>query len=164
MIDTLLAGDNLFFYFFVNIIFHLLTACLVFLLFKKIIKRRSIAFLLSLVFLIHPAISQAVAWLPGRNDTLLAFFSLLAILFFQKFSSSPKFKFLGLYSVFFFFALLTKETALFLPLLVIVYFFTLGKKDVAEKHDKIIVVLTSVFIGVIWYLLRSLAFLMLLNP
>ena len=159
MIDTLLAGDNLFFYFFVNIILHLLTACLVFLLFKKIIKRRSIAFLFSLVFLIHPAISQAVAWLPGRNDTLLAFFSLLAILFFQKFSSSPKFKFLGLYSIFFFFALLTKETALFLPLLVIVYFFTLGKKDVAEKHDKIIVVLTSVFVGVIWYLLRSLAFL-----
>ena len=159
MIDTLFSVDTFFFYFFMNIILHLLAACLVFLLFKKIIKRRSIAFLLSLFFLVHPTISQAVAWLPGRNDTLLAIFSLLAIIFFQKFSYSPKFKFLGLYSIFFFLALLTKETAFFLPFLVLVYFFTLGKKDAAEKHDKILVVLASVFVGVIWYLLRSLAFL-----
>lgn len=158
MVDTIFAGDNFFIYFFVNILLHLVAVILVFLILQKIINRRSLAFFLSLIFLVHPAISQAVAWLPGRNDSLLAIFILLSFIFLYKFIDNPKPRFLALYSVSFFFALLTKETAVFAPLLFIAYLFTIGRKSLAEKHDKILLVIFSFFAGIIWFLMRSLAF------
>jgi len=158
MIDTFLAGDNFFIYFLINIFLHLIAASLVFLILQKIFNRRPLAFFLSLVFLVHPAISQAVAWLPGRNDSLLAIFVLLSFVFLQKFLNNPRSHFLIFYSLSFFLALLTKETAVFAPLMVVVYLFTIGRKSVAEKHDKALLLIFSFFTGVIWFLMRSLAF------
>ncbi len=158
MLDTVLAGDIYFVYFLVNILLHLATAIMVFLILQKINIRKSASFLLSLVFLMHPAISQAVAWLPGRNDSLLAIFAIPAIWFLILFNEKPKLRFLLLYTLFFFLALLTKETSVFLPVLAVAYFLTIGRRQAAGKSEKFLVLLMSFFAGVIWYLMRNLAF------
>ncbi|UCD55136.1 MAG: hypothetical protein JSV93_06410, partial [Candidatus Omnitrophota bacterium] len=57
-----------------NIVIHLLAACLLFLLLIKLKYREGLAIFFSLIFTVHPVLTQAVAWLPGRNDSLLAVF------------------------------------------------------------------------------------------
>ncbi len=77
----------------------------------------------ALLFAVHPALAAAVAWIPGRNDSLLTVFVLAAWLFlpFAGFARSnaprPSGRLRGLapHLAFFAAALLTKETALVAP-------------------------------------------------
>lgn len=159
MFDAQLAGGTeLFFYFLDNILLHIIAVCLLFYFLKKIIKKDALAFFLSLVFLVHPALTQAVAWLPGRNDSLVTIFVLVTFLALINFSIKPQLKSLLIYGVLFFLAILTKETAIFLPFLAIVYFFSAGKSDKLSWTDRFLVLLFSFASGFIWLLLRSFAF------
>lgn len=82
----------------------------------------AVATLAAMVFAVHPVLAAAVAWIPGRNDSLLAVFALSAWLFFlrDRARSSPVARrtlvdralHLGLFGC----ALITKETAAVLPL------------------------------------------------
>src|SRR5579859_1970733 len=77
----------------------------------------------ALLFAVHPALAAAVAWIPGRNDSLLTLFVLAAWQFLpvEGFGSSSgppvrlRGRLLGLHLSFFAAALLTKETALVAP-------------------------------------------------
>lgn len=157
LFDASISGSKIFFYHFGNLWLHFLAVCLIFYFFKKITGKPPLSFVLSLFFLIHPALVQAVAWLPGRNDSILTIFVVAAVLCFMKFSSERKLiPFLG-YSVFLFLALLTKEVAIFLPLLIIFYFFTVGKQDKLSLSDKSLVIFVSGAVVFIWFLMRKLA-------
>lgn len=99
-----------------NIVFHLIAVWLVFKFFSELGYRRSLALLASLVIAIHPALAQAVAWVPGRNDSLLAVFvlaSLISLLNFLKRGSTFS---AVMTLVWYLLALMTKETAIVLPL------------------------------------------------
>jgi len=61
-----------------------------------------------------PVLTQAVAWIPGRNDTLLAFFALLSFISFLSFLEGRKWTQLAAHLLFLLLALLTKENAVFL--------------------------------------------------
>ncbi len=69
----------------------------------------------ALVFAVHPALAAAVAWIPGRNDSLLAVFALSAWLLFLRDRERPSATARALHFTFFALALLTKETAAVLP-------------------------------------------------
>lgn len=156
MIDAKLGGTLPFFYHLDNIIFHILAAMLVFCLLEKISRKKSLSFFFSLIFLVHPVLTQAVAWLPGRNDSLLAIFVLAAFIFFLNFLHQPKLKYYLGYLLFLFLALLTKETAVFLPLLVIFYFWFIDRGEI-DKTDKILLLGGSGAVGFVWFLMRALA-------
>jgi tetratricopeptide (TPR) repeat protein len=66
-------------------------------------------------------LAQGVAWIPGRNDSLLCLFLLLSFLFFVRADSSGKKGYFVPHLAFFTLALFTKETALGLPLMVLFY-------------------------------------------
>lgn len=60
-----------------NILLHCISVALLFLLLLRLLgANTTTAFILSLLFAVHPALAQAVAWIPGRNDPLLAVFTL----------------------------------------------------------------------------------------
>src|SRR3989338_4477566 len=69
---------------------HIFNGILVFWLLKRfdlgISKGRplTVAFLTSLIFLIHPLQTEAITYISGRGDALVAMFMLLALLFFYK--------------------------------------------------------------------------------
>jgi tetratricopeptide (TPR) repeat protein len=67
-----------------------------------------------LVFAVHPALASAVAWIPGRNDSLLAVMALASWLLLRR---TMRWTRTLAHLVFFALALLAKETALVLPLL-----------------------------------------------
>jgi hypothetical protein len=81
------GGENIASYHMVNVLLHIISVVLLFSLFKKLGIKELHAFLLALVFAVHPVLSQAVAWIPGRNDTLLAVFTLA---FFYCWPFSPR--------------------------------------------------------------------------
>ena len=63
-----------------NILLHCATCILVFLLLSSALRDDRIAILASLLFAVHPVHVEAVAWISGRKDLLVAFFSILALL------------------------------------------------------------------------------------
>jgi len=126
MPEAILGGSSPFWYHLANVIIHLIAASLVFKLFTKLKYSEIISLLFSIIFLVHPALTQAVAWIPGRNDSLLAVFILASFIYFLNFIEEKK---LGsmIWSIFFFaLALFTKETALVLPALCFFYLWLRG--------------------------------------
>lgn len=141
-------------YHLVNVLLHL-TACLLFFkLLRKLNAGPGRALFFSLLFAVHPLNAQAVAWIPGRNDILLAAFALPMLISFINFTNGGKNRDLILSSLFFVLALLTKETALVLPVLCLGYYFLLAGKPRAYRKLVINVSLwTAVFL--LWYLARN---------
>ncbi|HOD12967.1 MAG TPA: tetratricopeptide repeat protein [Candidatus Omnitrophota bacterium] len=155
MIDAFIAGTDPFVFHFSNILFHVLAVCVIFAVFKSLFLSQGKAFCFALLFLVHPANVQAVAWLPGRNDTLLGIFAGSTFLFFLRYLRSSRAGDLIWHFVFFFAALFTKESAVAMPVLCFVYFAYAQKKSSARLPIKI-------FVGWFlclgsWFLCRSMA-------
>jgi hypothetical protein len=156
MIDAQLGGMSPFIYHLDNILLHCLAALLVFYLLGRLVKQKPLAFFLSLIFLVHPIMTQAVAWLPGRNDSLLAIFAIAAFICFLNFSTRPRLaSYLG-YLALLFGALLTKETAVSLPPLIIFYFLFIDSGRL-QRAEKWLLVGGSAMIGFVWFIMRHLA-------
>lgn len=157
LIDAIVGGQSPVIYHLFNIFWHFLAVSLLYCFLKKILQRPPLALFLSLLFLVHPILTQAVAWIPGRNDSLLAVWVLAAVLSFINFCSRPTAASLGGYFIFFLLAVLTKETAIFLPLLLVVYYYTLGREQKLKRRDQAKIILASLVVYCFWLLLRQLA-------
>lgn len=107
------SGDAPGGYHFVNVLLHVASVLLLYRLFAKLGLKTVHCFLLSLIFAVHPVLSQAVAWIPGRNDTLLAVFVLLFFINSITYAASGKTNNLALSGLFLLLAFFTKETAVF---------------------------------------------------
>lgn len=112
-LDYHFFGLNKYWWHFENVLLHILNAFLIFLLLHHLIKKRWLAFLVALIFLIHPVQTEAITMITARADPLSLFFILLASLGYakDKYPIGRVFAF-GL-------GLLTKETAIILPALLI---------------------------------------------
>jgi len=156
MVDALTNGSLPVMFHLTNILLHIIAASLVFLLLAKLNCRRALAYFLALFFLVQPVLTQAVAWIPGRNDSLLAIFVLAAFLCFLAFQDRPRLGYYLGYLGFFVLALFTKETAIFLPFLVIFYFL-LVEPDKVTRRDRGLIIFGSAALIFVWYLARHLA-------
>lgn len=143
-------------YHLVNVLLHLVNVLLLYQLFRKLNIRDLHAFLLSLLFAIHPVLSQAVAWIPGRNDTMLALFTLTFLIFTINYANSGKLKWLLLSTVFLLLAFFTKETAVFdAPVAFVILVFLLQKSWLDKRNITQYVVWVAVFI--LWFVVRNAA-------
>lgn len=135
-----------------NIIYHILACCLLFN-FLCLLNCPPISSLfLSLLLLFHPIVDQAVAWIPGRNDILLAIFVLSSMLCLVRYIQTDKKTKLILHFIFFGFSLFTKENGLMLMPLSIFYLF------LSKKHFTWYKFLSGYFLFIIpWFFLRKIA-------
>jgi len=118
--DYSLWKENPVGYHLTNILFHILSAFLIYLLIKCIFNRKAIAFLVSFLFLVHPVNSTVVNYISSRADSQSAMFTLLALFLFIKYtarSGSAAYLWISLFS--FIAALLSKELAIILPFLLL---------------------------------------------
>jgi protein O-mannosyl-transferase len=97
----------------VNILLHLTSVLLLFRLLPALGVRPLHSFLLALLFAVHPVLVQAVSWIPGRNDTMLAIFVFSFLLHSAKYTDAGKLANLLLSGLFLALAFFTKETAVF---------------------------------------------------
>lgn len=115
------AGRALFVHHLANLLFHLGSACLLYLAASSLSSDRKLAMALALVFLLHPLAVAPVYWLASRVDSLVTLFYLLSILGFLRLmaGSSPLLALLmvagGAAA-----ALLAKEMAITLPVVLLI--------------------------------------------
>jgi len=106
-------------YHIVNITLHAINALLVFYLFRTLFGRFFIAFLVALVFGIHPLNTEAITYISGIADPLCALFVLLGTIAYVKAGKETEYrrKRLYLFAVFlsFILALLSRESAIMMP-------------------------------------------------
>ena len=121
MADAMIGKGSFAMFHFSNIAYHILATFLLFLFFMELGYDRLRSMLFGLFFLVHPMVTQAVAWVPGRNDTLLAIFIIGSFIFWLKFLKQGRRRYLLLHLFFYILALLTKENGVVLPLMIVLY-------------------------------------------
>lgn len=160
MYDKLLTG-NLFAYHLTNLLFHISSCILLYIFFIKLKIRSDISFILALLFAVHPALSQAVVWIPGRNDSMLTTFALASFICIINYTTTRKWHTLFFHFLFLALALFTKESGIILPILIFGYFVLFAKQHI--KYN-VIVFLGWIAIGAIWFYMRSISIEPMIKP
>jgi tetratricopeptide (TPR) repeat protein len=83
MVDAQVRGADPRVYHLTNVLIHIAGVVLLFALLKRLGSEEVPALVLALLFAVHPANVQAVAWIPGRNDTLMAALSVISMIAFH---------------------------------------------------------------------------------
>jgi len=156
ILSAQLSRLDLWGYHLTDIVLHLIASMFVFVALKTLGIKRGLAFVCTLLFCIHPALTQAVAWISGRNDPLLAIFVLPCFMFFVKFLESPSLKWYLLHLFFFALAILTKETAIVLPFLAFFYAGVVKKQDLFSRST-VLWLLGWGMVLLNWQIARSIA-------
>ncbi len=123
IIYTLFGPNSVAFHMF-PIVLHVASSCVLFLFFKCFFKK-SLALILSLVFLVHPINSEAVFYVSAFQEPLFFLFGIFAIYLETKFSNLKQ---LFLISLFLFLSLLSKETGVLFTLISVIYGFLFNRK------------------------------------
>ena len=146
-----------------NLTFHLMASILLFFILLKLGFSEILSFLLSLFFSVHPILTPAVSWIPGRNDSLVSLFVLVSFLSFVHYLESRKTSALVLHVFFFAMSLFTKETAVLFPVLCVLFIWFYRKEKLVVKAN---IVLISGWIAAssLWWILRSSAVADIINP
>lgn len=119
ILENQLFGTSPWGYHLMSLVFHLLSDCLLFIFLKKIRIPATTAFILALLFAVHPVLSQTVAWIPGRNDLILMIFLLVTLICTVDYFRTSAWFYLAALFISFLFALLTKETAVIIPVITV---------------------------------------------
>ena len=134
-----LFGQQTFFYHFFQLVIHIANSLLLFILFKKNLKEQ-IAFIISLVFLVHPINVESVAYISTLGEPLFFFFGTTALILFQKEKLTVKRSILV--SFLLFCSLLSKETGVLFGIIVSLYYLFFKKKSIPETIKTIAVAFT----------------------
>jgi len=102
----------------VNIIIHSAATVLVFLVIRELTERDWLSALTAVLFAVHPAHAESVAWVSGVTDPLMALLLLPAFFFYLRFRKRGTKYLFAVSLAFFFLALLAKETAIAFPFVV----------------------------------------------
>ena len=104
-------GANIAVFHLVSVLLHVTAVLLVYKLFIKLGVKGVHAFILTLIFAVHPVLASAVSWIAGRIETILCIFVLAFFIKAIDYADSGKIKNLLLSLLFLLLALFDKETA-----------------------------------------------------
>lgn len=115
-------------YLLVNLLLHVINTCLVFY-FAWIIsnKKTWVAFLVALIFGIHPLHVESVAWVSERKDVLYTFFFVLALIQYWRFLETNNRLKYWLCFLLFTLSLLSKPAAIIFPLVLLLLDYWKGR-------------------------------------
>jgi len=149
-------GQNMAIFHIASVMYHLISVVLLYNLFKKLQIKELHVFILCLVFAVHPAISQAVAWIPAMNETVLAIFSFSFFICSINYADTGKIKHLALSALFLLLAFFTKETAVFdAPVAFVMIVFVLQKNWLGKQNLTLYSLWVICFF--VWYIARLFA-------
>jgi len=131
-----------------NILYHLITCLLVFLVISRLTGKSRIAFLAASLFALHPVHTDSVTYLSGRRDILCALFYLLGFYFFLCYRKTPLSRYVIAAFLSYLLSLGSKEMGVTLPALFLGYDFV----NTFSWNDKKI---RPAFIGELFYSLKK---------
>jgi Tfp pilus assembly protein PilF len=151
-IDYAIGKGSAFSFHFTNLLFHLANTCLIFILIRKLFSNLSIAYLVALLFGIHPLHVEAVAWITSRKDLLYVFFFLGSLYAYTAYlDDGNKKRFYLLSLVLFLFSCLSKIQAAILPVALFLVDYLRSGKLISRKRldEKIPFFLIAILLGII---------------
>jgi len=152
--DLQIGSEGYYFLHFTNVLLHIISAYLLFLIILNVFRSFKIALVISSLFAVNPVYVNAVAWILGRNDLLVGLFILLSFLFYIKYYNKSSVFYFVLHVFSFFLAVLSKETGVVLPIVCVVYLFLDNRKKLISLSS-VSFVLSWVLVVFSWYLLRE---------
>jgi protein O-mannosyl-transferase len=82
---------------------------------------KNISFMFTLLYSVNPLFVHAVAWVPARNDLLIAVFCLLSFYYYLKYSEEKRIIYFIIHISAYLLALFSKETVILFPVILILY-------------------------------------------
>lgn len=149
-IDHAIGGLNPTIFHFFNLLLHILVVVVVFNLTKLLSKNKMVAFIVALLFGIHPMHVEVVGWISARKDLLYTLFflgSLIAYFFYtDKESKYSKCNYYIACLILFILSLLAKGTAVILPFVLFLFDY-LKERKISMKliFEKLPFLLLSTF-------------------
>jgi len=119
MLDYTLYGLNPAGFHATNVILHMLSALLLFLLFNRMTGAVWKSAFVAAMFALHPLRAESVAWIAERKDVLSVFFSMLTLCLYVYYTEKPAVKRYLPVALSFILALMSKPIAVTLPLVMI---------------------------------------------
>jgi tetratricopeptide (TPR) repeat protein len=156
LFDYRVAGMNPAWYHVVNVIIHLGSVLLLFLVCRRLLPDWRGALVAALIFCVHPVNSEAVNFISARNTLLALFFSLASLLSYM--DAREKGKSLPVFSALLFFCgLLCKETAfMMIAVIFLATFLPLLDLDVRLLWKKLLLTVSPYLLAAaIYFVMRS---------
>lgn len=158
ILDEQFSGKAFTVHHFTNLLIHFFSAIGLLLVLQQLKVSLPLSFAFTLLFTAHPLLVQAIAWIPGRNDSLVCAFILWGFYFLTKQGNRNT----ALHLLFFTLALFTKENAVaFIPLCAF-YILVLQKNSFSQK-SKVLLFTSYAAILLAWFVARSYAIGEILN-
>ena len=128
-INDVMFGNHAWGWHLTTVLAHVLVTLLVYLLVCGLGADRDVALLAALIFGLHPAHIEAVAWVSGVTEPLLGILLIGSFLCYLQWQREETRQWRLLSLILFALALLEKETGLILPVLLLAYEWILGQKS-----------------------------------
>lgn len=128
------APDDISQYHQTNVLLHVVSVLLLFFLLRLLLQNDTYAFILAFVFAMHPALVQAVAWIPGRNDSLLAVFTFGFLISATLYVRSGNHLYNALQILLLLAALFTKETGIIVAAVAVLVLTLMQRISVRDKR------------------------------
>jgi tetratricopeptide (TPR) repeat protein len=146
-----------------NVLLHALNTLLVTLLARELVTRRvdqhrqaMVAVVTGLVYGLHPALVESVAFTSSRFDVLMTTWVLLALFVDTRFRNSNAWR-LGAVGVLFLAAALTKETGVVLPLVLLLWRIAIDSAATWKRRETLAAMATCAIAGLVYLALRFCA-------
>lgn len=157
-INHFFSGFNPAPYLYTNLLLHIFMVIASFIFLKMLFKDDWLAFFAVLVFAIHPAQAEVVAYVSGRRDVLYALFFMMSLVCYLRYLQTNFSKKHLIYSLLFFtLSLLSKSQALLMPFVLLaidqVHHRKIFSKEVLK--EKIGFVLLAVLFGIISVIVKQ---------
>jgi tetratricopeptide (TPR) repeat protein len=156
MLDAAVSREKLWMFHITNLLIHILT-CISLYFFLQLLKlKRMTAFLVSLLFAVHPLFASGVGWIPSRGDILIGLFGIQLFMTFALYFKTKKIIYFLLHTLLFFLTLFTKETTVLFPLFLVYYYFLVFRKEQAVEGEpalKILPLLRNSFLKLLPFFL-----------
>ncbi len=128
MMDAQWTGTRPAGYHLTNVLLHWAAACLFFLFVRRLGFDPELSLVAAGLLVAHPLLTSAVAWVPGRGDSLVTIWFLLAMLSLQRWLETDDLWFLAGHAAFTLLALFTKEAAAALPLVFVTFLLLVARE------------------------------------
>ena len=136
-----ISQKDVYLYHIIQIILVAINASLVYVLFSSFLKK-SLSFLLSFIFLIHPINSEIAYYIADTQDALFFFFGISALLTLHKFQSKKSIIFSA---VLLFFCLLSKESGILFIFIASFYKLFLKRNNLSQFFTALFLLFSAYF-------------------
>ena len=135
----------------VNLFLHLLNIVLVFIFIKRLTGHKLwIAFVVALVFAIHPLHAESVAWVSERKDVLYSVFFLAGLVLYLRYIETGKWTFYLVVLGMFVLSLLSKPAAIIFPIVLLAVDYYTGRlRSSKTYYEKVPFLALSIVMGLL---------------